>query len=386
MFKKVLYVLAVFVFLTGCTQEAVTQTPTVAHNEFSPVPPSPTAVPEKAYIFCEPEGKEVDLISYERTVDNQLSLVMRERSSGRLVNVIVTIFYYNPLTIKNGVTSFDTTANTLNYFYMTREETYPPGLPGEKFNFPSNSSGTVFCQIGDGFVLMAITGLFSPTENDLYIKRLFDNYRTNRDKKAEMLGARALHNAQWVYPNDPDSEIAYYSIFDNSLRDWDLFVPGTQCWLLTLSYIEWGTDWKQYTNLREMCGFKDSTHVMSDLDVSYRGFAIDYQIYDNKSFGDFNRYYSFPSGMLPDTFNLSYARGEICPGGQVDLPSDMTGTAFESTGWIDLDSGFVFDYGIDFVISFSQQHFFIPYGGFFVVTNTTYTHIEYALFTTCSER
>ena len=386
MFKKVLYVLFVLVLVSGCAPKALTQTPTLALEEFSPVLPAETVSPLVLRDPCELRDKEVDLLSYQRTTDNKLSLVMRERDSGSLVAVKVTIFYYMPLRVENGVTSGYRPTDTLTQFDMSGVIEYPPDLSYERFDFPSNSSGTVYCRIGDGFSHVAVTGLFTPTERDLYIQGLVNAYQANRDIKTEMLGVRALHNAALVNPANPAIEMRYYSLLENSLSDWDFKIPGNQCWSLTRSYKEWGIDWEQYTALRQMCGFKNDMLSLYGWSDPYRGLAIDFTGNGNKVLGDFARYYSYAGGMLPSIFDLIRAHEEICPGGQVSLPNGMTGTAYESPRWVDIDGGFVFEHGIDFVVSFGEQHFFIPYGGYFVVTDAAHTPDEYALFTTCSER
>ncbi len=188
MFKKLLYMLFVLVLLTGCTPKALTQTPTVVHEQFSPIPNAETVTPSPLKItdLCTLSGKAVDLISYQKTEDNRLSLIMRERDSGSLVAVTMTIFLYSPLTVKNGVTHADLSTDALTDFDWLLSTDLPDG----KVDFPQNSSGTVYCRVGDGFSMIAITGLFSPTEKDLYIQTLVDTYQANRAVKAEMLGAR----------------------------------------------------------------------------------------------------------------------------------------------------------------------------------------------------
>jgi hypothetical protein len=377
MFKKVLYVLFTLVLLTGCAPEALTQTPTVALEEFSPVPPAETVSPIELRDPCELRNKEVDLMSYQKTENDNISIVIRLRDSGQLVTIAVTAFLYAPVTVTNGVTSnADVSADVLTYFEHSSPEKLAEGL----FYFPPDSSGSTDCLIGDGFSLIAITGLFSPTENDLYIKSLVNSYQANRDTKAGMLGVTALHDASLIDPSNP-SRIHYYSNFLFNQESWWFTIPKSQCYALIESYKEWGTDWSQYTKLSEMCGIPDDRSR-----DAFAALAIDNVDFGSKTPGDFNRYYSYASGMLPSVFNLELAQEEICPGGQVNLPGGMTGTAYESSGWIDIDGGFVFEYGIDFVISFGDQHFFIPYGGYFVVTDAAHTPDEYALFTTCTER
>jgi len=386
MFKKVLYVLFTLVLLTGCAPEALTQTPTVALEEFSPVPPAATSYPTELLDPCVLIDKVVDLLSYQRTTDNMLFLVMRDHDSGSLVAVKVSIFYYMPVRLENGVTSGYRPTDTLTQFNMTGGYEYPQDMSYEKFDFPPNSTGSVYCRIGDKFSRFEVVGLYTPTENDLYIQRLVDAYQTNRALKAETLGARALPNGTLIYPENPAAELRFYSLLDNDWDEWDSDIPGGQCWMVTRAYKEWGTDWAQYAALRQLCGFEDDMLSLYGWSDPYRGLALDFTGNGKKALGDFNRYYSYASGMLPSVFNLELAQEEICPGGQVNLPGGMTGTAYESSGWIDIDGGFVFEYGIDFVISFGDQHFFIPYGGYFVVTDAAHTPDEYALFTTCTER
>jgi hypothetical protein len=378
MFKKVLYVLIVFVFLTGCAPKVLTQTPTVVPEEFSPVPPAETSSPIELQDPCELKDKEVDLISYQKTENDNISVVINQRDSGQLVTIAVTVFLYAPVTVTNGVTSnADVSEDVLTYFDHSSPDRLSEGI----FYFPNNSSGTVDCLIGDEFSLIAVTGLFSPTENDQYIKSLVNSYQASRDTKAVMLGVTTLHDASLIDPSDPGREIHYYSNFLFDQQSWWFTIPKSQCYTLIESYKEWGTDWSQYTKLSEMCGIPDDRSR-----DAFAALAIDNVDFGSKTSGDFNRYYSYASGMLPSVFDLTHAQEEICPGGQVNLPGGMTGTAYESTGWIDNYGGFAFEYGIDFVVSFGEQHFFIPYGGYFVVTDSAHTPNEYALFTTCSER
>ncbi len=198
--------------------------------------------------------------------------------------------------------------------------------------------------------------------------------------------ARALHDAALANPPDPMNEGRYFSILEISQTGEFFSIPESQCWALTQGYKEWGIDWKQYTALRQMCGFTDSSDLSLGYNDPYAGLAIDNTKFGYKPMGDFNRYYSYAGRMLPSVFDLSYSLGKICPGGKVELPNGMTGTAYQSTGWVDYDGGFVFDRGIDFVVSYGEQHFFIPYGGYFVVTDAAHTRDEYALYTTCSEK
>jgi hypothetical protein len=390
MFKKVLYVLVVLVFLTGCAPKVLTQTPTVVPEEFSPVPPAETLSPIELRDPLLLQGKQVDLISYQEIDNHLLRLVMRERDSERLVAVTITEFIYFPVTVVNGITSVDYSTTAMTYYngdFFTVN-------PKFQDTFPSNSAGTVYVQVGDGFSMFAVTGLFIPTETDRYIQGLVDDYQKNRTRKAEMIGARALHNAELVDQNDPLSENHFNSKFESGMSDLSFSIPSTQCSYLAESYSEWGTEWHEYGYLtEELCGSSESQNPLpgleSQLESQYDSLAIDHTTFISMmsmSFDDFSRYYSYVSNMLPYVFELAYARGEICPGGQVDLPNGMTGTAFESPGWVDIDGGFVFEHGIDFVVSFGEQHFFIPYGGYFVVTDARQTRDIYALFTTCSER
>lgn len=373
-------------FLIGCSPKTLTQTPTVAVDEFSPIPPAATTSPLELRNPCILSGEMVDLISYQKTDGDKLSLIIRERDSGRLVTIKATIFFYAPLRVENGVTNRYRPADTLTYFDMSGPgEGFPPDLSDEKFDFPPNSSGSVYCQIGDGFSIIAITGLFSPTEKDLMIQSLVDAYQANRDIKTEMLGVRSLHYSALDDPSTPLAENQYISLYEMNRDDWDFSIPGVQCWVMTRSYKEWGVDWEQYSALRQMCGFEDDTVSLYGWSDPYRGLAIDFTGDGNKALADFNRYYSYASGMIPSVFDPIYAE-EICPGGQVNLPSGMTGTAYESPGWVDIDGGFVFELGIDFVVSFGEQHFFIPYGGYFVVTDAAHTLDEYMIYITCSDK